>query len=94
MFSWTCNRERLLDAKTATNSHTSAISQVLCAEFSIVVTLMNTWRIFEIFIEHAEMLINIDKVFTKVLKGIPDGGLFTWVELPENINNWIIEKKR
>lgn len=81
--------ERLLDAKTATNSHTSAISQVLCAEFfNRGYFDEHLKNIRDIYRERRDVMIeSIDKYLPKGTKRVfPDGGLFTWVELPENIN--------
>lgn len=79
----------MMEAKSATNSHTSMLPQVLCAEF------------FKrgLYPAHHEMLCNlyrerrdtmlecIDQYFPEGTKhSFPDGGLFTWVELPGNIN--------
>ena len=80
---------RLFDAKTATNSHTSNLAQVVCAEF------------FKrgLFPGHLKKLIGIhrerrDKMMECLEKYMPagtkhvypDGGLFTWVELPGGID--------
>lgn len=80
---------KLFDAKTATNSHTSSLAQVVCAEF------FNRGY----FAEHLEkiraihrerrdvMMACIDKYFPEGTKKVfPDGGLFTWVELPEGMD--------
>ena len=81
--------ERLFDAKTATNSHTSTISQVLCAEFFnrgyFDAHLENVRAIYK---ERRDVMIeSIDKYLPEGTKRVfPDGGLFTWVELPGNIN--------
>lgn len=79
----------LYDAKVATNSHTSNIPQVLCAEF------------FKrgYFDEHLKkscdlyrnrrdvMVACLEKEMPAGTKWItPDGGLFIWVELPERID--------
>ena len=81
--------EKMIDAKSATNSHTSMLPQILCAEF------------FErgYFEEHLKKTIAIHKerrdAMMKALKKYmpegtkwvyPDGGLFTWVELPGDID--------
>ncbi len=81
--------DKLIDAKSATNSHTSMLPQIICAEF------------FKrgLYLEHHKLLCDIhrlrrdamiesiDKYFPSGTKRTyPDGGLFTWVELPEMIN--------
>lgn len=80
---------KLFDAKTATNSHTSMLPQVICAEF------------FKrgYYPDHHEMICNlyrerrdtmiqcIDTFFPKGTKRtFPDGGLFTWAQIPGGIN--------
>lgn len=81
--------KRLFDAKTATNSHTGMISQVLCAEFfkrglypahhKMICDLYRTRR--------DVMLECIDKFFPEgTIHTYPDGGLFTWAELPGGVN--------
>jgi len=81
--------ERAFDIKTATNSHTTMISQVLCNEF------------FEqgYFDEHLQKLRDLyrgrrDAMVDSIVKFFPegtnytspDGGLFTWAELPGDID--------
>ncbi len=81
--------EKLLDAKSATNSHTSMLPQVICAEFfkrghypahhRMICDLYRTRR--------DVMLKSIDLFFPAGTKRtFPDGGLFTWVELPGSID--------
>ena len=81
--------ERLLDAKTATNSHTSALAQVLCAEFFKQGYFdEHLKKIRAIYRERRDVMIDsIDTYLPKGTKRVfPDGGLFTWVELPGDIN--------
>ncbi len=81
--------QKLLDAKTATNSHTAAISQVLCAEFFNRGYFEEHLRnIRDIYRERRDVMIeSIDRYLPAGTKRVfPDGGLFTWVELPGNIN--------
>ena len=88
--------ERLFDAKTASNSHTSQLCQVLCAEY------------FErgCFDEQLKVMIEVQKArrdaMMEALKKYmpegtkwvyPDGGLFTWVELPGDIDTTEMLKK-
>ena len=79
----------MLEVKSATNSHSSMLPQVLCAEFfkrgyypAHHEMLCNLYR------ERRDaMLESIDKYFPAGTKhSFPDGGLFTWVELPEGID--------
>lgn len=81
--------ERLLDAKTATNSHTSALAQVLCAEFfKRGYFEEHLKKIRAIYRERRDVMIEcIDTYLPEGTKRVfPDGGLFTWVELPGGIN--------
>lgn len=87
---------KIVDAKTATNSHTCAYTQVLCAEY-----LNGGYfdehliRIREIYRERRDVMIEcIDTMFPAGTKRVfPDGGLFTWVELPGGINTTELLKK-
>lgn len=80
---------RLFDAKTATNSHTSTFAQVICAEFfHRGYYAEHLKEICEIHKERRDAMIKaIDQYFPKGTKRVfPDGGLFTWVELPGNLD--------
>jgi len=81
--------KRLKAAKIATNSHTGMISEVLCAEFfKRGYYPAHHEMITSIYRERcATMMRCIDEYFPEGTKHtIPEGGLFTWVELPERIN--------
>ncbi|HIY04447.1 MAG TPA: PLP-dependent aminotransferase family protein [Candidatus Anaerotignum merdipullorum] len=80
---------RLFDAKTATNSHTSTLAQVICAEFfRRGYYPEHLKKICAIHRERRDaMMACIEKYFPEGTKKVyPDGGLFTWVELPGKIN--------
>lgn len=80
---------KLFDAKTATNSQTNGIAQVICAEYFKRGYYENHLKkICEIYRERRDVMIEcIDEMFPAGTKRVfPDGGLFTWVELPENIH--------
>lgn len=80
---------KLFDAKTATNSHTSMLPQVICAEFFKRGYYPAHHRmICDLYRERRDTMIEcIDKYFPKGTKRtFPDGGLFTWAELPGDIN--------
>ena len=80
---------KLFDAKTATNSHTSTIPQVICAEFfKRGYYPAHHKKICDLYRERRDVMIEcIDKFFPKGTKRtFPDGGLFTWAELPGGIN--------
>lgn len=80
---------QLLNAKSATNSFTGTISQVLAAEyFKGGYFDEHLLRIREIYRERRDVMIEcIDNLFPAGTKRVfPDGGLFTWVELPGDID--------
>ena len=80
---------RLVDAKTATNSHTSALVQVLCAEyFKRGYFEEHLQKVKDIYRLRRDVMIeSIDEYLPQGTKRVyPDGGLFTWVELPGNID--------
>jgi 2-aminoadipate transaminase len=79
----------LFAAKTATNSHTSMIPQILCAEFFKRGYYHDHHKkICDLYRERRDVMIEcIDEFFPKGTKRVfPDGGLFTWVELSGGIN--------
>lgn len=81
--------EQLFNAKTATNSHTSMLPQVICAEFFKRGYYPNHHRmICDLYRERRDVMIEcIDRHFPEGTKRVfPDGGLFTWVELPGDID--------
>lgn len=81
--------EKLFDAKVATNSHTSMMPQIICAEFFKRGYFPDHHKmICDLYRERRDVMIEcIDKFFPEGTKRVyPDGGLFTWVELPGNIN--------
>ena len=81
--------EKLMDVKTATNSHTSMLPQILCAEFF-------ARGYFEAHLKklcavHKErrdaMMAALEKYMPEGTKWVyPDGGLFSWVELPGGLD--------
>ena len=80
---------KLFDAKTATNSHTSMLPQVICAEFFKRGYYPAHHRmICDLYRERRDVMIeSIDKFFPKgTVRTFPDGGLFTWARLPGGIN--------
>jgi 2-aminoadipate transaminase len=81
--------EKLCDIKSATNSHTGTISQVLCAEFFKRGYYPKHHKyICDLYRERRDAMVESIKEFlpedTKYT--YPDGGLFTWIELPEGID--------
>lgn len=80
---------KLFNAKTATNSHTSMLPQVICAEFFKRGYYPAHHRmICDLYRQRRDTMIEcIDKYFPEGTKRVfPDGGLFTWAELPGGIN--------
>lgn len=79
----------LMEAKSATNSHSSMLPQVLCAEFfKRGYYPAHHKMLCDLYRERRDaMLEYIDKYFPAGTKhSFPDGGLFTWVELPGDID--------
>ena len=81
--------EKLVDAKSATNSHTSMLPQILCAEF--FTRGYYDQHLKKLCAVHKErrdaMMAALEKNMPEGTKWVfPDGGLFTWVELPECID--------
>ncbi|MFA9422983.1 MAG: PLP-dependent aminotransferase family protein [Sedimentibacter sp.] len=81
--------EKLFYAKTATNSHTSMLTQILCAEFfKRGYYAAHHEMICDLYRERRDVMLEcIDEYFPSDIKRTtPDGGLFVWVELNEKIN--------
>ena len=81
--------DKIFDAKTATNSQTNGIAQVLCAEFfKRGYYEEHLEKVRAIYKERRDVMIEcIDKYLPEGTKRVfPDGGLFTWVELPGDID--------
>lgn len=79
----------LMEAKSATNSHSSMLPQVLCAEFfKRGYYPAHHKMLCDLYRQRRDaMLASIDEFFPAGTKhSMPDGGLFTWVELPGDID--------
>lgn len=79
----------LTEAKSATNSHSSMLPQVLCAEFFKRGYYPQHHKMLcDLYRERRDTMLScIDEYFPAGTKhSMPDGGLFTWVELPEGID--------
>ena len=81
--------EKLIDAKSATNSHTSMLPQIVCAEF--FARGYYDQHLKKLCAVHKErrdaMMAALEKNMPEGTKWVfPDGGLFSWVELPKNID--------
>ena len=77
------------EVKSATNSHTSMLPQVLCAEFFKQGYYPDHhYKICQIYRERRDAMLRcIDTYFPVGTKrSNPEGGLFAWVELPGDIN--------
>ena len=75
--------DRLLDAKTATNSHTSMVPQILCAEFFARGYYPDHLRrLCAIHRERRDaMMAALERYMPEGTEWVyPDGGLFTWVD--------------
>ncbi len=84
---------KLYEAKTATNSHTNVVTQILCAEFfNQGLFEPHLKRICDIHRERRDVM--MDCITTMLPDDInsvyPDGGLFTWLELPEQIDTTVM----
>ncbi len=80
---------KLYEAKMATNSHTNVVTQLLCAEFfNRGLFEPHLQRIRDIHRERRDVMMEcIQSMLPEQVKFVyPDGGLFTWVELPEQVN--------
>ena len=81
--------KKLFDTKTATNSQTNGIAQVIAAEYFKRGYYEQTLKkAKELYAERRDLMIAcIDKYLPEGTKRVyPDGGLFTWVELPGDID--------
>lgn len=81
--------DKLYDVKTALNSHTGMISQVLCAEFfNRGYYEPHLEKICDIHRERRDAMMEcIEKLMPEGSQcTYPDGGLFAWLELPEHID--------
>jgi 2-aminoadipate transaminase len=80
---------KIYDVKTATNSHANVVTQILCAEFfNRGLYEPHLKMICDIHRERRDVM--MDCIQTMLPDGIksvyPDGGLFTWVELPLHVD--------
>jgi 2-aminoadipate transaminase len=79
----------LYEAKTATNSHTAVLPQILAAEFfNRGLYDAHLKLICDIHRERRDvMMACIQELLPEGIKYVyPDGGLFTWMELPEHVD--------
>lgn len=84
---------KMYEAKTATNSHTNVVTQILCAEFfNRGLFEPHLAHIREIHRERRDVMMDcIKSMLPQGIKYVyPDGGLFTWVELPEHVSTTVM----
>ena len=80
---------KVYEAKMATNSHTNVVTQILCAEFfSRGLFEPHLKLICDIHRERRDVMLECLRTLlpAEVKSVYPDGGLFTWVTLPESID--------
>jgi 2-aminoadipate transaminase len=80
---------KVYEAKMATNSHTNVVTQILCAEFfNQGFFEPHLERICEIHRERRDVMMECIRTMLPddIRYVYPDGGLFTWIELPEQID--------
>ena len=80
---------KIYEAKTGTNSHTNVVTQILCAEFfNRGLFGPHLQSIRDIHRERRDVMMGcIKSMLPAEVKSVyPDGGLFTWVELPEHVD--------
>ncbi len=88
--------QKLGEAKSATNSHTAMLPQILCAEFfNGGYYPEHHKRICDLYrVRRDAMLAAIDRYFPEGTKHtFPDGGLFTWAELPMGMDATALRPK-
>jgi 2-aminoadipate transaminase len=77
------------EAKVATNSHTNVVTQILCAEFfNQGYFEPHLKRFCDIHRERRDVMMDcIHSMLPAEVKSVyPEGGLFTWLELPRQID--------
>lgn len=82
--------DRMYDVKTATNSLTNVYTQMLCAEFfNRGLYPAHLKRICGIHSERRDALMNsLQKYMPEGVKWVyPDGGLFSWTQLPDKLSS-------
>ncbi|WP_317855780.1 PLP-dependent aminotransferase family protein [Chakrabartyella piscis] len=82
-------QQKFCDAKTAMNTHTNVLCQVLASEFFKRGYYPDHHKkICDLYRERREFMLKcIDEHFPEGTKHTyPEGGLYTWVELPEGYN--------
>lgn len=86
----------VFNVKTATNSQNNGIAQVICAEFfKRGLYQSHLAEVRKIYLERRNVMLEcIDSMLPAGTKRVcPEGGLFTWVELPEGYDTTELLKK-
>ena len=84
---------KLYEVKTATNSFTNVVTQILCAEFfNRGLYEPHLKLICDIHRQRRDVMMScIQSMLPGETKFVyPDGGLFTWVELPEQLDTTVM----
>ena len=87
--------QKAYEVKMATNSHTNMVTQILCAEFfNQGFFEPHLKRICDIHRERRDVMMDcISSMLPSGIKSVyPEGGLFTWVELPEQTDTTALLK--
>ena len=82
--------DKMVLAKQCADTHSTLLTQAICAEFLNRNMLQDHIRsVIPIYKEHLDRMIDgMRKHFPETCRyQVPDGGLFVWVELPENIDS-------
>ena len=88
--------DHLKDAKSALNSHTSLLPQILCAEFFKRGYYEDHHKmICDLYRERRDVMIRcLEEYFPSGTKFTrPDGGLFTWAQLPGDLDTAALLKE-
>jgi len=87
---------RMTQAKQGDDVHTSTINQMIAYELGANgFQAEHTKKLIEVYRERRDLMLNLmDELFPPGLKWTrPNGGMFTWVELPESMNAVDLLKK-
>ena len=88
--------EALKNAKSALNSHTAQLNQILCAEFFKRGYFPAHHKMLcELYRERRDVMMeSLEKYFPKGTRyTYPDGGLFTWAQLPGGLNTTLLREE-
>ena len=84
------------EAKMATNSHTNVVTQILCAEFfNQGYFEPHLKRFCDIHRERRDVMMDcIRSMLPAEVKSVyPEGGLFNWLELPQQVDTTVMLKE-